>query len=284
MIKDCNIAPEPQKEEIKNLQLDPNSCRPQNVVKIHSKSIEKENKPSVVQINSTGRSNCILYKDLLPIIRIKAKEVISDYNQDDIKYFTNIALETLWNFNNPIKWNWTLEDFEIVLDGDSARYRLPNDFYGLSGVSYNDTKRGFVPSKGYFNIVPSHQWDSVQLGNYITYKAEYDGFYLYIRTKDMARWNNLGCNLTGSIFVKYYTAPPVVEDLDSKICKIPFEWGAKSILLDLIVLEMYAGRGKQYPQVNNLELLLQTLKKLDTGEQIRDNLYKKQPVSFSIAR
>jgi hypothetical protein len=261
-------------------------CRPQNVVSIFSKSIEQTSKPNEVKIVTNSEiAGCIFYKDLLPRIRIKAKEIITDFNTDEIMESTNTALETLWNMNNgSIGWNWTLRDYEIVLDGDTAKYRLPNDFHGLNGVSFTDTKDGKLPSKGYFGVVEPHQWDSVQFGNYVMYKHEYDGFYMYVRTKDMNCWCDCGLKLRGSIFVKYYMSAPVVRSLEDRICGLPKQWGAESILLDMIVKEMFATKGRQYPQSANLEIMLNKLMKLDRGEPLRDNLHKNQAIRFKIIR
>lgn len=284
MIKNCSLPSIPEDTHIPLIEQDGKTCRKENVVEMFSKTRDEVKTENVVKFYSKGLSNCLLYSDLLVDIKNQASEIISDFSNDKIKYFTNMGLETLWNFNNPINWNWTLKDFEIVLDGDCARYRLPDDFYGISGVSFTDTKHGKIPSKGYFTVIPSHMWDSVQFGNYVMYTSEEDGYYLWVRDRSMHEWMSCGCPLIGSVFVKYYTSPPRVTDLDSKVCGLPWEWGARSILIDLIVGSMYESKGKQYPNQSNLNMLLGRLKKLDSGEQIRDNIYKNKPVKFSIIR
>lgn len=261
------------------------TCRPQNVVNISSKSIELTNKPNEINIITSGEGGCLEFKDLIGLVSMKAREVRSSFTIDDIVILTNEALETLWNMNNgSIGWNWTLRDYEIVLDGDSAKYRLPNDFNGLSGVSFSDTRNGKVPSKGYFGVVEAHQWDSVQFGNYVMYRHEDDGFYMYVRTREMNCWCDCGLKLQGSIFVKYYTTAPRINALGGKICGLPIQWGVKKILVDMIAMEMYSAQGKQYPQSANLEIMLNKLMKLDRGEPLRDNLHKNQTISFKMIR
>lgn len=289
MIKDdiCNLPSLPPQNIPQNPEYNVtgDTCRPQNIVSIQAKSVEENNKPNEIQIVTSNYGGCLEYKQLLELVNVKAKELRGDFNQDDVRMFTNEALEDLWNMNEgSVGWNWTLRDYQIVLDGDTARYRLPSDFNGISGVSFSDTQNGKVPSKGYFTVVEAHQWDSVQFGNYVMYRYEDDGIYLYVRTRNMDCWCCNGLKLKGSIYLKYYSIAPRVEKLEDKICGIPVQWGIKTILADMIARNMYAAKGKPYAQNAGLQANLTKLMKLDRGQPLKDNLYKSQPLSFKIMR
>lgn len=243
-------------------------------------------------VKQEQKAKCLTVKDLYKKVQMMSDNIVfNSIDTPQFVMFVNNALEELWTYN-PEGWNWALADrHKIELENGKCKYRLPEDFYELSYASAC-TDSECCPIDQTFDVVEYTQFDTHQDSYAVS--IQYDGYdngaYLHVRMPCIKNCDADGCCENSCdlgeccLSIRYYCAPPEVDDLSSTLCKIPRRWGVGTVLTHMIAMNIHASKGLPYPLESQFRSAYDRLVSTDKGKVPSNPNSSKNPLKILVKR